>query len=538
MYEPKLERLTISEILSKDFSEYVLPLIQREYVWDADDVKEMIESLMNGYPIGIITLIKTDIDFPSLPLVDVEDNANKAEKEYVLDGQQRLTSLLLIRDNWKIKRNGQPIEITPIFYNPDDHKLRVRGKRPIGHDFSSLIRKCMFKEPAGDYLRPTLEFLAKSFLNRPIAFYKIEIRKGEKSEEEIYQDMAEIFTRINRAGIRLGNLEMFLSFFASASLGKEEITKLHKEMNNKFSMDLEPIIRFVFSNLGLAQSQISKVSSFKKALEDLRNKFSKEDVLDVIEKCKIAINSTMDKLHTFLGITSTQILPSETALVPIFQYLYRCGEENSKPEVESMINWFVLASFNGIYSSRTDSRLEDDLKIIKGAKGSFPFSDLLKSMKNKINKTEIDEGDFKNIDINILRGNVGKRYLFMLYILLHKNNATDWAGRRLSERNFGGLARHHIFPKEDLRDKGHDEIMRNHLGNLTFIDQNVNGELHDRLPSDYLNDFARPDEQILINHFIPLDKELWNMDNYVKFVDERMNLLWKKYCETFKLPEF
>jgi len=538
MYEPKLERLTIHEILSKDFSEYVLPLIQREYVWDADDVKEMIESLINGYPVGIITLVKTDIELPSIPLVDTEGGTNKEEKLYILDGQQRLTSLLLIREGWQIRRNGQPIEITPIFYNPDDHKLRVKGKRPIGHDFSSLIRKCMFKEPAGDYLRPMLEFLSKNFLNRPIAFYTIEIKKGEKREEEIYRDMAEIFTRINRAGIRLGNLEMFLSFFASASLGKEEITKLHKEMNNKFSMDLEPIIRFVFSNLGLTQSQISKISSFKKALDEIKKKFSREDVVDVVEKCRVAINAAMDRLRTHLGITSTQILPSETALVPVFQYLYQCEEESSEPEEEPMINWFVLASFNGIYSSRTDSRLEDDLKIIKGSKSNFPFSDLLKSMKDKLNKTGISEGDFKNIDINILRGNIGKKYLFMLYILLHKNNATDWAGRPLSERKFSEIARHHIFPKEELSDREYDEIMRNHLGNLTFIDQNMNGELQDRLPSDYLNDFVLSGkEEILEKHFIPLDKELWNIDNYVKFVDERMNLLWKKYCEIFKLPE-
>jgi hypothetical protein len=159
-------------------------------------------------------------------------------------------------------------------------------------------------------------------------------------------------------------------------------------------------------------------------------------------------------------------------------------------------------------------------------------------MKDKVNKTGINEGDFKNIDINILRGNIGKKYLFMLYILLHKNNATDWAGRPLSERKFSEIARHHIFPKEELSDRGYDEIMRNHLGNLTFIDQNMNGELHDRFPNDYLNDFVLSGkEEILEKHFIPLDKELWNIDNYVKFVDERMNLLWKKYREIFKLPE-
>ncbi|MEM2100288.1 MAG: DUF262 domain-containing protein [Thermoproteota archaeon] len=60
MYEPRLEKLTISEVLRKDFSEYVLPLIQREYVWDESDIKDMIESLLNGYPVGIITVVKTD----------------------------------------------------------------------------------------------------------------------------------------------------------------------------------------------------------------------------------------------------------------------------------------------------------------------------------------------------------------------------------------------------------------------------------------------------------------------------------------------
>ena len=533
MYEPKLERLTIAEILSKDFLEYALPLIQRNYVWDADDVKEMIESLLRGYPIGIITLIKTDINLPSIPLIDVE-NANEhkitGEKYYILDGQQRLTSLLLIRDGWKIKRLGETIEITPILYNPDDNKLRVKGKRPIGHDFSTLIRKATFKEPSEPYLQRTLEFIGRNFLNRPIAFYIIEVKKGLKPEEEIYKDMAEIFTRINRAGVRLGNLEMFLSFFASASLGKEEITKLHKEMNDKFSMDLEPIIRFIFSNLGLTQTQISKVTSFKKALDDIKNKYKKEDVLKIIEKCRESILSTMSLLHDHLGITTTQILPSETALVPLFQHIYQHGASCDKLCKENMIKWFILASFNGVYSSRTDTRLEDDIKIVKQAGDGFPLNNLLDSMMKNININEISKADFKKIDTNILRGNVGKKYLFMLYILLHKNNATDWAGNPISKRNFKELARHHIFPKDELREREEDEVTINHLGNLTFIDESVNKELQNRLPEEYLKEY----EGVLEKHFIPTDKQLWKIDNYIKFIDERMNLLWNAYCKMFK----
>jgi uncharacterized protein with ParB-like and HNH nuclease domain len=74
MYEAKLERRTISEVLGEDPSDYYLPTIQRDFVWDEDDIKQMIESILNGYPIGIITIFKTDIEFPSVPLVNSDFN--------------------------------------------------------------------------------------------------------------------------------------------------------------------------------------------------------------------------------------------------------------------------------------------------------------------------------------------------------------------------------------------------------------------------------------------------------------------------------
>jgi hypothetical protein len=273
------------------------------------------------------------------------------------------------------------------------------------------------------------------------------------------------------------------------------------------------------------------VQSFRKATKDIKEKFKNEDILSTIEKCKKAIISTMEILHSSLGITSTQILPSETALVPLFQYVYQREGKINELERKHMMKWFVVASFNGIYSSQTDSRLEDDLKIIKGAAENFPYNDLLVSMKKKIGKSEISEGDFKSIDFNILRGSAGKRYLFMLYILLHKNNANDWAGIPLHKKKFNELARHHIFPGDSLKEK-YDETMRNHLGNLTFIDKNYNERLQNELPEDYLQEI---NESTLEAHFIPLDKQLWKMENYERFVNERVDLLWKKYCEIFKM---
>ena len=99
---------------------------------------------------------------------------------------------------------------------------------------------------------------------------------------------------------------MFLSFFASASIGKEDIVKLHKELSKRYSMDLEPIIRFIFSNLGLSQSQISKINSFKKAIRDIKEKYNEAEIIDIIEKSKVAILITMGLLKEELGISTNQ----------------------------------------------------------------------------------------------------------------------------------------------------------------------------------------------------------------------------------------
>jgi hypothetical protein len=386
---------------------------------------------------------------------------------------------------------------------------------------------CTFKESPKPHLQKTLEYLRTNFLDRPVAFYIVEVRKDGKSNEEIYNDMAQIFTRINRAGIRLGNIEMFLSFFASASIGKDKIIELHKELNQQYLMDLEPVIRFVFSNLGLSQHQISKIESFKKAIKDIKQKYREEDIKKIIDNSHVSILSVMDLLKNEMGISNTQILPSETALIPLFQYAYNNDNKIPAEVKKDIIKWFILASFHGLYSSRTDTRLESDLKIVKDAKdnNSFPIEELLTSMNEKIKTMLINESDFKKIDINILRGTAGKKYLFLLHVLLTKNNATDWTGHLISEKAINEMARHHIFPKEELRNT-QDEVNVNHIGNLTFINKGKNEELQDRLPKDYLEEL---DPEVIRKHFIPDKKDLWETENYENFLDARIESMWGSF---------
>jgi hypothetical protein len=122
---------------------FFLPSFQRQYVWDEDDIRDLIDSVINNYPIGTIILWKpsgapmSEIDPLSTPLVDVEKKPT--ESFYIIDGQQRLTSLLLLFNDWKITRGGEEIASeTPITYNPANRKLYKSTTRGI--DLSKLVK--------------------------------------------------------------------------------------------------------------------------------------------------------------------------------------------------------------------------------------------------------------------------------------------------------------------------------------------------------------------------------------------------------------
>ena len=78
---------------------YRIPKIQRSFVWNWDKVKNLFESLYKGYPVGIFVFWKTKEYIPSDPIVGTNKEQDEGETTgdyyYILDGNQRLTSLIL-----------------------------------------------------------------------------------------------------------------------------------------------------------------------------------------------------------------------------------------------------------------------------------------------------------------------------------------------------------------------------------------------------------------------------------------------------------
>lgn len=543
--EAEMERIKIGSIspeicpLGKFYTEKVsglrLPTIQREFVWDAEDIKELLDSIINGYPIGAIIIWKPDIEFPSVPLIGEEEKVR--QPAYILDGQQRITALMLAINGWKIKRGDKEILSSPIHFVPESEKFYIGSRKGI--DVSLIIKAAMAdpdaliklqKEYPSTY-KKAIDLVGRKVISYPLPLYNLESYITEETKEKVYEGIAEIFTRVNSAGVKIGNLAMFLSFFAAVfpREAKDKIIEIHKNFSKVFELDLEPIIRFVFSKMGMKQNQITKVPSFKRAIEDLKEAYKGKDkeVNKVINRVGKSIGVILGLLDEEFGISSTQFLPSQNALLPLFEYCYNSGFEKSgdisKTLKNKMLNWFLVASFNGIYSSSPNKKIEEDLGIVKKNR-KFPTDELFKVMKDRIRTDTIESKYILNYYQDVLRGRVGKEYLMLLDILLYRSGATDWTGKVVKSEE---AAIHHIFPRECLKENGFTDSQKiNSIANLTLISQDINAEIGDELPEEYIPQYAR-EVSVLDQHFIPPNKQLWEIDCFEDFLDARLKLIWK-----------
>ncbi|WP_457640685.1 GmrSD restriction endonuclease domain-containing protein [Persephonella sp.] len=534
----------IEEVKSGKF---VLPSFQRQYVWDEDDIRDLIDSIINHYPIGTIILWKpsnvdNEIDPFSKPIIDV--NQKPREIFYVIDGQQRLTSLLLVFNGWKIARDGEEIKCEiPISYHPTTKKLYKSTSRGI--DLSKLVKAfCLqdintLTELAQNIPREQLEEIKEKI--RRILDYAIPIYIMETHDEneDTFKSMAEAFIRVNKYGVRIGNLELMLSFLAGAISGelKKKIRDLYEDLYDKFEIDLQPVIRFTFSNFGLKQTQISKVEQFKRNINRISG-HSEGKMREIFDKCNKAMDLTIKFLEKELGITNSRLLPSQTPLIPISAYFYHKNihslDELDSVDIKNIVNWFVLVSFNGYYSSQTDTKLDKDLEVIRKST-HLPWNKLLENMQNRKAKVKITLDDVKKgLSLNVLRSQ-GRSYLFLLYTILVKKGADDWNGMLLNRRKLIELARHHIFPREYLEqnlnpeDQDTKEILINNLANITFIHKDINSEIEDRPPYEYLNDYINAAK----NHFIPTDNNLWKIEQYTTFLEYRIRQIYLAGKEIF-----
>jgi hypothetical protein len=324
-----------------------------------------------------------------------------------------------------------------------------------------------------------------------------------------YEEVAEIFVRVNSLGVKLRGSDLALAQITARWRNSLKLLEeFQEECEEKwFTLDLGHLVRgmVVFAT---GQSQFRSVGNIP--LERLQ---------DGWEQAKEGLRFAINFLRSNAGIDDESLLSSHFLAIVIAYFSQLRKGKLSKQEERDLLYWLYLANARGRYSrGATETILDADLATLrKGAP-----ADLIDSLKQQFGRLDLQPSDFA--------GRGSQSALFALvFLALKRKGAKDWeSGLNISLTHQGRLhyiQYHHIFPKAKL--KGLYETSEiNEIANMAFISGHTNRRLGTKSPADYFPAIIEkrgPDA--LECQCVPLDADLHRIDNYRRFLEVRREAL-------------
>ncbi len=324
---------------------------------------------------------------------------------------------------------------------------------------------------------------------------------------------------------------MVLSFFASEfSDFKDRIVRI----SEKYDIDLRAVIRFIFHEFGIKQSQLTREGALN-ITKKIREEYTDSAINNILNWSEQAIKVGLKFLDN-LGIRNSKFIPSQISLIPIWAWIYNKIQNNvNDPESILMSNkmnilrWWIPVILRQHYTT-PDRKLQIDLDTIHKyrQKSSFPADDLLKNtLKRKKAEKSLTIGEIEMLEDFSARKKVFK---MIIAILLNLKGAVDFHTKEPISKLIreDKITVHHIFPRTALAKAGvpFEEADIQHFANITLLHPQTNYKLRDQPPSEYLYEYLyTPSNKELDSHFIPLDETLWNCHRFEDFLQERKRLI-------------
>ena len=513
--------MKISAILNQvDLNNLALPMFQRGFVWNREQVRGLMDSLYRRHPVGSLLVWSTTTDG-----VSVRGDAPLAPGsiDLLLDGQQRITTLYgLVRGHPPDFFDGDPKVFTGLhFHLPSETFSFYQPSRMLDDPFWISVTD-LLKHGVG----PTLGQLNKlqevqdnfdKYLDRMNAIAMIgdiDIHIDEVTGEDKDMDVVvDIFNRVNSGGTKLSQGDLALAkICASWPDARDEMkVRLSKWSQAGFNFNLDWYLRCI-TTIATGNAQFA-------TLRDV----STEDVRSALERAESAIDAILALFSARLGLDHDRVLGGKYAFPLLARYFDHRGKDFWRDSDQGkLLYWYVHTMLWGRYSGSTESTLNQDLALINEGDGA---------LDRLIVQLRQQRGDLEFVVPNdFLTGwGRGARFYPLLYMLTRIYGARDWcSGIPLSAHTLGKMGQlhlHHIFPKSKLYEAGYSRREVNSLANFTFLTAPCNQEVSNRKPAEYLPHYLAQHAGAVESHWMPLDPDLWSIDRYRDFLDARRELL-------------
>ncbi|GJD22678.1 hypothetical protein RIVM261_076340 [Rivularia sp. IAM M-261] len=512
--------MNVSTILDQiDIGAIALPEFQRGYVWNRDQVRKLMLSLYNDHPVGSLLVWETKTE-----LVESHTRGNSklsaGSVRLLLDGQQRITSLYgIIRGKSPQFFEGNKQAFTGLYFNLEEENFEFYAQlkmqnNPLWINVTELMQKGV-----GIFMKHLLtipDFHTKldtylERINKIDRIKNIDLHIHQVSGTDKTVDVVvEIFNNVNSGGTKLSKGDLALAkICAEWSDARNQLkARLAKWKKAGFDFRLEWLLRCI-------NAVITGEAMFS-ALKDIDT----PTFQDGLNKAEKAIDTLLNLISSRLGLDHDRVLGSIYAFPVMVRYLVlKGGRLENYQERDKLLYWYVHTLLWGRYAGSTESVLAQDLHVLSSEN---PLDKLIENLRQ-------NRGDLTIKPIDFQGWSTGARFYPLLYMLTRVYQAKDWdSGIELSKHLLGKLSSlqvHHIFPKSILYKHGFSKSEVNALANFTFLTQETNLKVSNRHPSEYFEAFEKTQPGAVATHWIPMNPDLWQIENYREFLNRRRELL-------------
>ena len=328
-----------------------------------------------------------------------------------------------------------------------------------------------------------------------------------------YEEVTEIFVRVNSRGTRLREAELAIARLAFRLPGivTEEMKSFEEDLDaSGYDIDLRFLVRCL-TGVATGQSRFGPLGSV-----------SEDEIRASWQKTRSAVEYLLNLLQNNLGIETADWLPSRNAIVVPVAYLAQTPHRDV--DAVGLLRWFLLASTWQRYAGSAESALDQDLRALAQADH---FKTLSQQILQEVGRDRVLPEDLDD---------AGSQSPFFLvtYLACRRNGAVDWwTGVKLNSTNLGtdhALEIHHVFPRALVSER-YPRRDVNEIANMAFLSQRANREIWATDPSEYL---PKIPEERLRQQFIPLDRDLWRIERFQDFLAERRRLIAAGINSVFK----
>jgi len=566
---------TIYKLLARvGEGDYLLPSIQREFVWEPAQICQLFDSLMQEYPFGTFLFWKilpenlTKYQFYGFIQHYHQRDANLCPRleslpsrafTAVLDGQQRITALNIglrgsyagkVRNKWwtnddafprrtlHLNLLGQPDPDTGCQYQFEFLTEEEAGARAPGILWFKVPRVFNAETNALEDLTDSMDELAPDVEERRLArrtlrslhrvIHDHPVVTYYEEEEQSLEKVLNIFIRLNSGGTPLSYSDLLLSIAVAQWKNldaREEIRSLVKEMNAigagfQFSKDLVLKAGLMLSGIGSVGFKVENFSKANMHILEANWQRTRDALILAV------------KLVSSFGFNG-QNLPADSPLLPIAFYLhnrklgatYLTRSEHAQDR-HAIRLWLLksLLKASGIWGSGLDTLLTGlrGVLIEHGTNG-FPVTEIERHMAGRGKTLEFTLEETRELSESAY----GERLTFPLLSIL-------FPGHDFS-RTFHV---DHIFPKgrfrkAELKRQGVDDRlldeylkMANGLANLQLLDGSVNNEKRQQMPHTwYASQWPDPEARAKVLQNLAVTDLPESLQGFPQFYERRKQTL-------------